>query len=127
MKIILTSLLLLIFCAAHSQTDSAVYFNPEIQAMYPGGIQAWYLFLERNLTYPGNAVSYNVQGQVVTRFILDSTGKAHDFTIVSGPEQLQDECIRVLKKVGIWSPAIQGGKKVNAWKTQPINFKLESR
>ncbi len=135
MKIILTSLLLITFCVAHAQTDttkvvttdSAVYFNPEIPAMYPGGIQAWYRYLQKNLRYPDNAISYNIQGQVVTRFIVDSSGSAHDFIVVSGPEQLQDECVRVLKKVGIWFPAIQGGKKVNAWKTQPINFKLESR
>ena len=57
MKIILTSLLLITFCVAHAQTDttkvvttdSAVYFNPEIPAMYPGGIQAWYRYLQKNL------------------------------------------------------------------------------
>ena len=135
MKIILTSFLLFIYCNAHAQTDttriittdSAVYFNTEIQVEFPGGIQAWYRYLQKNLRYPESAVSNNIQGQVVTRFIVDSTGSAHDFISVSGPDELRGECIRVLKKVGIWSPAIQRGKKVNAWKTQPINFKLESR
>ena len=136
MKIILTSLLLITFCVAHAQTDttkvvttdSAVYFKSGNSSHVSGWNTSMVIVTcKKNLRYPDNAISYNIQGQVVTRFIVDSSGSAHDFIVVSGPEQLQDECVRVLKKVGIWFPAIQGGKKVNAWKTQPINFKLESR
>jgi protein TonB len=135
MKIIVTPMLLLCFYSVPAQTDTAkiiqsdsvIYYNPEIQAVYPGGIAAWYRYLQKNLTYPANAADYNVQGQVVTQFIVDSNGTAHDFTIVSGPEQLRAESIRVLKKVKLWYPAIHHGKKVNSWKTQPLNFRLESR
>jgi protein TonB len=134
MKIILTLLLLITFCAAHSQTDStkiittdsAVYFNPEIQAEYPLGLMGWYRYLSMNLRYPDKAVRNNIQGKVVVRFIVDSTGFAHDLTAISGPEELRAEAIRVIQKA-IWMPALHKGKKVNSWKTQPITYKLESR
>ncbi len=124
MKIILTSLFLLTYCAAHSQTDSAVYFNPEITAMYPGGTQAWLHYLQKNLKYPDLAVSNEIQGTVVIQFMVDSLGLSHDITVLSGPKELRDESIRLIKNVGIWSPGIAHGKKVNSWKTQPFYFKL---
>jgi protein TonB len=133
MKIILTSLLLFIFCTAQSQTDttkiittdSAIYFNPEIQAEFPGGLKGWYRYLQMNLRYPDKAVSKNIQGTVVTQFIVDSLGLVHDVKVISGPEELRNECIRIFEKDIYWSPALNNGKKINSWKTQAINFKLE--
>jgi protein TonB len=133
MKIILTLTLLLCFCSINAQTDtakiistdSAIYFNPEVPAEFPGGLAAWYKHLQKTLNYPDEAVRKNIQGTVVTQFIIDSTGSAHDFTVISGPEELRAECIRVLKVDMLWEPAINHGKKVNSWKTQPINFHLE--
>jgi TonB family protein len=135
MKIILTSLLLFTFFAAHAQTDStrtsttdsAFYFKPEIQAEFPGGIAGWYRYLQINLRYPDKAISKNIQGTVVTRFMVDSLGLVHDVQVISGPEELRKECIRILEKDIYWSPAVHNGKKVNSWKTQSIGFKLEAR
>ena len=124
MKIILTSLLLLTFCAAHSQTDSAVYFNTEIPAMFPGGQSAWLRYLQKNLTYPDLAVSNEIQGTVVVQFMVDSSGLAHDISAISGPKELRAESIRLIKNAGFWMPGIVHGKKVNSWKTQPFYFKL---
>ena len=109
-----------------SKTDSVVYFKPEIEAMYPGGINAWAQFLNKNLKYPDKAQKNDVQGKVVTQFVVDSTGIAHDVVAISGPEELRAETIRMIKKVKVWEPAIQNGKKVNSVKTQPFIFKIEN-
>ncbi len=127
MKFILTSLLLITFVAAHSQTDSAVYFNTEITATFPGGKMAWQHYLQKNLTYPDLAVSNGIQGTVVVQFMVDSTGIAHDITVISGPKELREESVRLIKNVSIWVPGIVYGKKVNSWKTQPFYFQLVTK
>jgi hypothetical protein len=135
LKIILSSLLLFTFCTAHSQadttkiiiTDSAVYFKPQITAMYPGGQMAWTRYLLKNLRYPNNAVKNNIQGTVIIQFMVDSNGLSHDITVIGGPEELRAESIRLIKNVGIWVAGIAHGKRANTWKTQLIDFKLESR
>ena len=99
----------------------------EIESEYPGGAAAWHRYLSKNLVYPDEAVSAEIQGQVVVRFIVDKEGNVSDVEAVSGPEELRDAAVRVIKKSGNWNPAIQNGRKVKSYKSQPINFRLESQ
>ncbi|HSZ32682.1 MAG TPA: energy transducer TonB [Puia sp.] len=133
MKIILTLVFAFCFCSTHAQTDTiktdtseiVIYKNPEVPATYLGGPSAWFPYLSKNLRYPEEALNHNhVQGAVVTRFIVDSIGHSHHFVSVSGPEELREEAIRVIKNVEIWVPATNAGKTVNSWKEQEIRFKL---
>ena len=110
-----------------SQADSAVYFHTEISAEYPGGEHAWMRYLIKNFRYPEDAVRKNIQGTVVVQFIVDSTGIVRDVSVISGPDELREESIRLIQKVGIWMPAINNGKKVNSWKRQVFNFKSEGQ
>jgi len=99
----------------------------EIESEYPGGIAAWYRYLGKNLVYPEEAVSAEIQGSVVVRFIVDKEGAVSDVEAVSGPNELRDAAVRVIKKSGSWKPAVQNGRKVKSYKSQPINFKLEAQ
>jgi TonB family protein len=110
-----------------SKVDSGIYHNPEIQAMYPGGQNAWMRYLEQNLRYPEEAQPKKIQGTVVVQFWVDSKGLSHDVTAISGPEELREESVRVIKNVKMWMPAVYNGKRANAWKTQPISYRLESQ
>lgn len=38
---------------------------------------------------------------------------------------MEDEAIRVLKKSKKWLPAVQNGRKVKAYRKQPITFVIE--
>jgi periplasmic protein TonB len=114
--------------APKDNTDyDKTFTKVEIESEYPGGIAAWYRYLSKNLVYPDEAVSAEVQGQVVVRFIVDKEGNVSDVEAVSGPNELRDAAVRVIKKSGSWNPAIQNGRKVKSYKSQPINFKLESQ
>jgi len=114
--------------APKDNTDyDKTFTKVEIESEYPGGAAAWYRYLSKNLVYPDEAVSAEIQGQVVVRFIVDKEGNVSDVEAVSGPEELRDAAVRVIKKSGNWNPAIQNGRKVKSYKSQPINFKLESQ
>lgn len=96
----------------------------QIESEYPGGMAAWSRFLNKYLRYPQEAQDQGVQGMVVVQFIVDREGNVSDVEAVSGPMELRAEAVRVIKKSGKWTPAVQNGNKVKSYKKQPIGFKL---
>jgi protein TonB len=98
----------------------------EIESEYPGGSAAWQRYLNKTLRYPQDAIDNEVQGTVVIQFIVDKEGSVSDVEAISGPEELRAEAVRVIKKSGKWTPAIQNGRQVKSYKKQPIVFRLET-
>jgi len=96
----------------------------EIPSEYPGGAAAWQRFLHRNLNYPQDAQDNGIQGTVVVQFVVDKEGNVSEVTAISGPQELRPEAIRVIKKSGKWTPAIQNGRQVKSYKSQPVGFRL---
>ena len=96
----------------------------EIESLYPGGPAAWARFLHKNLNYPQDAIDNGIQGTVLVQFVVDKEGNVSDVTAVSGPQELRAEAIRVIKKSGRWTPAVQNGRQVKSYKSQPVGFKL---
>ncbi len=101
-----------------------VFTKVEYEADYPGGQQGWINYLTSHLHYPDAAVKKNIEGTVVMQFIVNTDGKISDIKALSGPAALKAESIRAIKESGAWVPAQQNGKKVRAYKRQPITYKL---
>ena len=99
----------------------------EIESEYPGGASAWQRYLNKNLRYPQDAIDNDIQGTVVVQFIVDKAGLVSDVEAISGPQELRDEAVRVIKKSGQWTPAVQNGRQVKSYKKQPIVFRLEEQ
>lgn len=98
----------------------------EIESEYPGGSAAWQRYLNKTLRYPQDAIDNEIQGTVVIQFIVDKEGNVSDVEAISGPEELRSEAVRVIKKSGKWTPAVQNGRQVKSYKKQPIVFRLET-
>lgn len=98
----------------------------EIESEYPGGSAAWQRYLNKTLRYPQDAIDNEIQGTVVIQFIVDKEGNVSDVEAISGPEELRAEAVRVIKKSGKWTPAVQNGRQVKSYKKQPIVFRLET-
>jgi periplasmic protein TonB len=98
----------------------------EIESEYPGGASAWQRYLNKNLRYPQEAIDNEIQGTVVVQFIVDKAGSVSDVEAISGPKELRDEAVRVIRKSGSWTPAVQNGRQVKSYKKQPIVFRLET-
>jgi len=98
----------------------------EIESTYPGGMEAWKRYLNKNFRYPDEAQAQEIQGVVMVQFIVDKEGNVSEVQAVSGPEQggLREEAVRVIKRSGKWTPAIQNGNKVKSYKNQPITFRM---
>jgi protein TonB len=103
------------------EEDVTVYETVEIESSYPGGLESWKRFLIKNFR-----VTDEVSGTVIVKFIVDKEGNVSDVEAISGPDELKAEAVRVIKKSGKWTPAIQNGRKVNSYKRQPIVVRLEN-
>lgn len=99
----------------------------EIESEYPGGSAAWLRYLNKSLQYPQEASDQEISGTVVVMFVVDKEGVVSSVEAISGPNELRDEAVRVIKKSGKWTPAVQNGRQVKSYKKQPIVFKLETQ
>jgi len=102
-----------------------IFTKVEIESSYPGGDGAWARFLNKNLHYPDEALNNNIEGTVMVQFVVDQEGNVSDVQAVGGPTEggLREEAIRVIKKSGKWTAAVQNGRKVKSYKRQPVGFK----
>ena len=97
----------------------------ERESYFPGGERAWRIFLQENLEYPAKAKRKNIQGTVVVQFIVNTDGTISDIQTISGPEELKQAAMNVIKKSPNWIPAFQYGKNVKSYKKQPVGFALQ--
>jgi protein TonB len=114
--------------APKKEEDDAPFMRVEVDASFPGGPAAWLRFMNKNLRYPDDAMSNGIVGTVMVQFIVDKEGNVSDVQAISGPEQggLREEAIRVIKKSGKWTPALQNGRYVKAYRRQPVTFQVGS-
>jgi protein TonB len=98
----------------------------ETQPAFKGGQKAWIAFLDKNLQYPPAAIDNEIQGTVMTDFIIDKDGKISDIKIVKSPgKALSEEATRIIQlSDGNWLPGTQNGQKVKCHMHEPIVFKL---
>lgn len=103
------------------------FVSVQIPAEFPGGIQGWTRYLERNLNSDipvENGAPTNVYTVIVT-FIVDKEGKVSDVKAENDPGYgTKEEAIRVIKKGPNWIPANQNGKAVVYRHKQAITFKV---
>jgi TonB family protein len=110
---------------AGDKKNNILFEKIEIESEFPGGIGAWQRFLKENLKYPITAIRKRIEGTVVVKFVVDPNGCIKNVEAISGPVELRDEAIRVIKISGRWLPANQNGTHVKSYKKQPVVFRFE--
>ena len=97
----------------------------EVEAEFPGGLGAWRKFLERNLSGDVASSAGAPAGSytVVVQFIVDKDGNVSDVkSLTSHGYGMEEEAVRVIKRGPKWTPAIQNGRQVKAYRKQPVTF-----
>ena len=133
--------------ALENRTENARVFNVvEQQPSFRGGYIGLQEFIKQNLKYPSIAQAYGVSGKVIMQFKIDSLGyvsdpKAtrfllkYDTLLLSResearqielkeqiPQQLEEECARVIAMMPRWAPAKISGKVVSVKYNLPFMF-----
>jgi len=138
MKTILIISFLFLQLLVKAQTESIVdsvaapkqenYTFVEQMPEFPGGQEAMLRFISKNVKYPEDAMVNNVEGKVLLKFVVNTDGYIQDIEVVSKIRYgygLEDEAIRVLKKMPQWTTGKQNGKPVNVYYILPISFRLK--
>lgn len=110
-------------------SKEAIYRNVEVEAGFPGGEEAWKDYLRKNLN-PDVAVDLGAAEEtytIVVKFVIDMEGNICDVAAENNPGYgISEEVIRVIRSSPKWTPAIQNGRNVNAYRRQPVTFIVES-
>jgi TonB family protein len=97
----------------------------ETQPEFPGGSAALNKFIRDNIHYPGSAKLLMIQGTVYVRFTVDKDGNVIDPVIVGSVDPaLDQEALRMIKKMPKWKPGTMNGVRVKTQMTQPVRFVL---
>lgn len=92
---------------------------------FPGGIPKLIDFISKNTKYPEDAHQKGISGIVIVNFVVNKKGKVVKIKIANSIyPTLDNEALRVVKKMPKWMPGELNGRKVNVMYEIPINFKL---
>ncbi len=95
---------------------------------FPGGIDSLMAYATKFIYYPQIAIDNNIQGTVILRFTVDSTGKACNTTLVRSVfYDIDTQCLAMVKNMPIWKPGVLFSKKVSVWFSWPIHFILTNK
>jgi len=95
---------------------------------FPGGTNAFYKFLAKNIRYPAEAVKNNTQGTVIIGFVVEADGQLTNVKIIKGVSpEIDAEAIRVIQISPKWKPALQNNKPVRVQFRMPISFSLANK
>ena len=110
-----------------SPDDNKVFVKVEVEPSFPGGAKAWESFLMKNLN-PNAAKEKGAKTgfyKVIIRFIVDKNGNVSDIKALSkNGYGMEEDAVRVISNSPKWIPAMQNGKVVTAYKTQPVFFAI---
>ncbi|MBD5211606.1 MAG: energy transducer TonB [Bacteroidales bacterium] len=105
-----------------------IFTAVEQQAQYPGGQGALMKFLSSNIRYPESAQQNDIQGRVIVKFVVEKDGSIGQAQVVKGVDRaLDQEALRVVKKMPRWQPGKNNGVAVRSWFTLPVTFRLQQQ
>jgi hypothetical protein len=110
-----------------NENSNEIIDKVEIEASFPGGDQMWRKYIERNAN--GQVATDNGAPTgtytVIVQFVVDKEGNISDVrALTKHGYGMEAEAIRVIQKGPKWTPAIQSGRMVKAYRKQPITFQV---
>lgn len=107
------------------KADTTVFIKVEKAPLYPGGYEAFYYFLGKNIRYPTVARDNETQGKVIIKFIVEVDGSLSHLKVSRGiGDGCDEEAIRVLGLSPKWNPGVKNGRVVRTYYSIPITFAL---
>ncbi len=98
----------------------------EEQAVYKGGLGAFYEFVSKKIKYPAQAKRMNIEGKVFVEFVIERDGRLTDVKAIKGiGGGCDEEAVRVVMSSPGWNPGKQRGKPVRTRFVIPIKFTLQ--
>ena len=108
--------------------EDKIFDAVEQPPMFPGGQEAMMKWLSNNIRYPEAAQQNNVSGRVIVSFVVEKDGSVSDVKLAKGIDRdLDNEALRVVKRMPKWQPGKNNGVAVRTKFTLPVTFKLQNQ
>jgi protein TonB len=106
--------------------ENKVFTIVEEMPSFPGGDDALFRYIGKNIDYPQMAVDAGITGKVYVTFVVNKKGEIEDLKLLKGiGGGCDEEALRVLSSMPLWKPGLQRGKAVNVQYNIPIQFSLK--
>lgn len=93
---------------------------------FPGGESALLQYVTDHVRYPEDALMNWIQGTVILRFVVSSTGEIKDVELIRSVDPLLDnEAIKVIAGMPRWKPGKQDGRPVPVYFSIPVVFRIK--
>ncbi len=109
------------------EDENKIFDKVEIEAKFPGGDAKWRQYLERNCNAQVATDAGAPEGTYTTvvQFVVDKEGNISDVKAMTNHGYgMEEEAVRTIKKGPNWTPAVQNGRQVKAYRKQPITFQV---
>lgn len=119
------------------QKEPEILLIVQIEAEFPGGNKAWSNYISKEVSRNMDELQDDGKsGTIVAQFVVDTEGNVSDVKVLGCNEatvancigtqsKLSEIAIAAIKRGPKWKPAEQNGRKVKAYRRQPITFKLQ--
>ena len=92
---------------------------------YPGGYDSLVTFLRRQIKYPPTAIQDSVQGKVMIKFIVDTSGKVVNAIVYKSVRaDLDTVCLSAITQMSKWTVGRLDGEPVAVFFILTIKFIL---
>ncbi len=106
-----------------SEADTPSGFEP---AKYGDSDEEKFIAIYQNISYPREAKTHGIQGQVLVVIKIARDGKVSPYTIKKSVIPPMDyESFKAFYKLPKWDPATKDGVPIESYMVLPINFELE--
>ncbi len=104
-----------------------VFTVVDTQPQFPGGLGAFYEYVDEHLIYPESARASNIEGKVFIQFIVETTGEISEVKTIKGIDPVCDaEAEKVIKNAPNFIPGQKKQKPVRVRVILPITFSLKT-
>lgn len=107
--------------------DTTIYsvYIIDKQPQFPGGMDKFMLFLNKNMQYPVEAHNAGIEGKVYVRFVVEKDGSITNINVRKGVDpNIDAEAVRVISLMPNWEPGVKNGKIVRCKNEVPLTFKI---
>jgi protein TonB len=109
--------------ADHKTREDSVFVAVEIDAKFPGGPEAWQRYIQKAISSQLDEFAEGDYGTCTVKFIVDVTGRVSNVTALTmRGTRLAEISVNTIRKGPNWTPALQNGRFVNAWRVQPVTL-----
>ena len=104
-----------------------VYNRADKEPEFPGGEAALSTYINKNVTYPQEAIDNGTSGTMHVSFVVDEHGKVINPQAMDGKnlgDDIVNQTLKVFSNMPMWTPGMVHNKKVKTRLEVPVTFQL---